>query len=346
MSYQFFHYIFYCDCMKLISVIVPVFNAQLYIDGAVNSVMEQTYSNWELILIDDCSTDNSVKICLDKIKKDDRIKLHRMPQNSGPAKVRNVGMDLAEGDFYCFIDADDRVAPNYLECLQQNAERFDADIVWCDFCEVSYNDGIQRLSHRNKTLQSNTILSQQELLQCFYCDQIGLGSMCTKMYRASFIEQNKLRLDEGRVRAEDWEFNLRTFICNPKVVCIPDELYFYERRNAASVIATYREKDFRYMCINNKRLRDLAIEYNITYNEETFLGGFLYNYICQLTSCAHANIDDKDKKLTQLLHDTYVREIVNEGKYCTNLMTLRQKFLFYLIKYRLLSIAKWFCKNV
>ena len=100
------------------------------------------------------------------------------------------------------------------------------------------------------------------------------------------------------------------------------------------------------MCINNKRLRDLAIEYNITYNEETFLGGFLYNYICQLTSCAHANIDDKDKKFTQLFHDTYVYEIMSEGKYSTKFMTLRQKFIFYLIKYRLLSIAKWFCKSV
>lgn len=330
----------------MVSVIVPVYNAEKYLSQCIESLLSQTYKEFELILVDDYSSDNSVAVCLDWIKKDNRIKLHRMPQNSGPAKVRNVGMDLAEGDFYCFIDADDHVTPNYLECLLKKVESYEADIVWCDFCEVSYNDGIQRLSHRNKTLQSNTILSQQELLQCFYCNQIGLGSMWTKMYRASFIEQNKLRLDEGRVRAEDWEFNLRTFIRNPKVVCIPDELYFYERRNATSVIATYREQDFRYMCINNKRLRDLAIEYNITYNEETFMGGFLYNYICQLTSCAHANIDDKDKKLTQLLHDTYVYEIMSESKYSTKFMTLRQKFIFYLIKYRLLSIAKWFCKNV
>ena len=330
----------------MVSVIVPVYNAEKYLSQCIESLLSQTYKEFELILVDDYSSDNSVAVCLDWIKKDNRIKLHRMPQNSGPAKVRNVGMDLAEGDFYCFIDADDHVTPNYLECLLKKVESYEADLVWCDFCEVSYNDGIQRLSHRNKKLQSNTILSQQELLQCFYCDQIGLGSMCTKMYRASFIEQNKLRLDEGRVRAEDWEFNLRTFICNPKVVCIPDELYFYERRNAASVIATYREQDFRYLCINNKRLRDLAIEYNITYNEETFLGVFLYNYICQLTSCAHANIDDKDKKITQLLYDTYVYEIMSEGKYSTKFMTLRQKFIFYLIKYRLLSIAKWFCKNV
>lgn len=330
----------------MVSVIVPVYNAEKYLSQCIESLLSQTYKEFELILVDDYSSDNSVAVCLDWIKKDNRIKLHRMPQNSGPAKVRNVGMDLAEGDFYCFIDADDHVTPNYLECLLKKVESYEADIVWCDFCEVSYNDGIQRLSHRNKTLQSNTILSQQELLQCFYCDQIGLGAMWTKMYRASFIEQNKLRLDEGRVRAEDWEFNLRTFICNPKVVCIPDELYFYERRNATSVIATYREQDFRYMCINNKRLRDLAIEYNITYNEETFLGGFLYNYICQLTSCAHANIDDKDKKFTQLFHDTYVYEIMSEGKYSTKFMTLRQKFIFYLIKYRLLSIAKWFCKSV
>ena len=170
----------------MVSVIVPVYNAEKYLSQCIESLLSQTYKEFELILVDDYSSDNSVAVCLDWIKNDNRIKLHRMPQNSGPAKVRNVGMDLAEGDFYCFIDADDHVTPNYLECLLKKVESYEADIVWCDFCEVSYNDGIQRLSHRNKTLQSNTILSQQELLQCFYCDQIGLGAMWTKMYRASF----------------------------------------------------------------------------------------------------------------------------------------------------------------
>lgn len=329
-----------------ISIIVPVFNAAKFLNEMIQSVIEQTYQNWELILVDDCSSDNSIDICSYWINKDDRIKLHRMCQNSGPAKVRNVGMDLAKGDFYSFIDADDHVAPNYLECLLQNAEHYNADVVWCDFCEVYYNIGEQQLSHRKKTLQPNILLDQQQLLQNFYCDQIGLGSMWTKLYRASFINVNKLRLDEGRVRAEDWEFNLRTFICNPKVVCISDELYYYERRNATSVIATYREQDFHYMCLNNKRLRDLAVEHNISYNKEKFFGEFLYNYICQLMSCARANIDNKEQKLNAMLQDSYVYEIIHSGVYSTGYMTIRQKMLFYLIKYGCLSTAKWFCKNV
>ena len=329
-----------------ISIIVPVFNTERFLNEMILSVVAQTHKNWELILVDDGSTDNSVDICLDWICKDNRIKLHRMPENSGPAKVRNVGMDLANGDFYSFIDADDRVAPNYLECLLQNAERFDADIVWCDFCEVHYNNGEQKLLHRNKTLQSNVLLNQQQLLQNFYSGQTGLGSMCTKLYRASFIKKNNLRMDEDRVRAEDWDFNLRTFICSPKVVCIPNELYYYERRNSNSVIATYREKDFHYMCINNRRLRDIAVEYSISYNEKMFFGGFLYNYICQLTSCAHANIDNKEQKLDTMLQDSYVYEIIHSGVYSTGYMTIRQKMLFYLIKYGCLSTAKWFCKNV
>ena len=92
---------------ELVSIIVPVYNAEKYIEFTINSVIEQSYNNWELLLIDDCSVDNSKSIIENYSKKDVRIKYYKQKKNSGPAVARNRGIDLAKGRYVCFIDADD-----------------------------------------------------------------------------------------------------------------------------------------------------------------------------------------------------------------------------------------------
>lgn len=91
----------------LISIIVPVYNAERFLEDTINTVLHQTYKNWELILVDDCSTDKSQKIIKKFMKMDDRIKYHLQRKNGGPAIARNKGIDIANGRYLCFIDADD-----------------------------------------------------------------------------------------------------------------------------------------------------------------------------------------------------------------------------------------------
>lgn len=91
----------------MVSIIVPVYNAEKYIDFTIKSVIEQSYNNWELILIDDCSMDKSKEIIEKYSRKDKRIKYFKQKNNSGPALARNYGIELATGRYICFIDADD-----------------------------------------------------------------------------------------------------------------------------------------------------------------------------------------------------------------------------------------------
>ena len=99
----------------LVSVIVPIFNAEKFLKRTISSVKCQTYDNWELILVDDCSTDNSLKLINESAKLDERIKVVGLKENSGPAKTRNAGIEAAKGDFIAFLDADDVWLPEKLE---------------------------------------------------------------------------------------------------------------------------------------------------------------------------------------------------------------------------------------
>lgn len=91
----------------LVSIIVPVYNAEKFLEDTINGILNQTYQNWELIFVDDCSKDNSAKLIKSFIKKDKRIKYIKMDKNGGPALARNKGIDEAKGKFLCFQDADD-----------------------------------------------------------------------------------------------------------------------------------------------------------------------------------------------------------------------------------------------
>lgn len=100
---------------KKVSIIIPIYNSELYLHKTVNSVLNQTYKDWEIILIDDASTDNSWKIIKDYIAKDTRIRTHRLDFNIGTGGARNKGIELAEGRYIAFLDSDDLWHPNKLE---------------------------------------------------------------------------------------------------------------------------------------------------------------------------------------------------------------------------------------
>lgn len=122
----------------LISVIVPIYNTENYLEKCITSILDQNYHNLELILINDGSTDNSGKICEDFLEIDKRVKV-RHKENSGVSAARNIGLDIAEGDYTCFVDSDDYLHPEMLERLWHYLGKYNADIAMCEFFEVNDN---------------------------------------------------------------------------------------------------------------------------------------------------------------------------------------------------------------
>ena len=117
---------------KLISVIIPVYNVEKYLRRCIDSVINQTYKNLEIIIVDDGSTDNSSNICDEYTNKDSRVKVvHK--ENGGLSSARNVGIELAKGDLIAFVDSDDYIELEMYEKLKENMDKYDSDIAICQY---------------------------------------------------------------------------------------------------------------------------------------------------------------------------------------------------------------------
>lgn len=124
------------------SVIVPVYNAEKTLDRCLNSIRQQTYTNWELLLIDDGSDDNSFSICSDYSKRDTRIKVFQQ-QNSGPSAARNIGLEQATGEWVCFVDSDDFISNNYLKEMDSVIrQRQELEMIFLGFHKLGLNGEI------------------------------------------------------------------------------------------------------------------------------------------------------------------------------------------------------------
>ena len=123
----------------MISAIVPAYNVEKYLERCVNSILIQTYENFEIILVDDGSKDQSVEICDKFAQEDNRIKvIHK--ENGGLSSARNAGMKIAEGKYIVFIDSDDDIEPNMFELMLQAAEENKADFVMTDYIRILKNN--------------------------------------------------------------------------------------------------------------------------------------------------------------------------------------------------------------
>lgn len=210
----------------LISIVVPVYNAKNTLRRCIESIFAQTYSNFELLLIDDGSSDCSGVICDEYAVKDSRVRVFHK-SNGGVSSARNLGLDNACGEWVTFCDADDFVFNKWLENFNIEANRIDYDLIGqsirsdrpldnkiIDKIETDYYAEIET---------SNPI----EYCQSLFDSKI-LGYMVLKLFRRSIIKANNLKLDEGIKLREDLEFILRYIgFCNKKLISYKKVGYYY-----------------------------------------------------------------------------------------------------------------------
>lgn len=218
---------------KLVSIIIPVYKVEKYLTECIESVLKQTYSNIEILLIDDGSPDNSGKICDKYAEKDSRIKVvHK--ENGGVSSARNVGLEHAKGEYIAFVDSDDFVDESYIEKMYINLQENKSDLVFCGFAD--YLD------------EKVVLLRQQipEMIQVNFHDKLFRNFIVRFFNSKIYINSSTWRILYKRLLIEDLRFNLDIkigedlifllqAICRAKkITSIDEHLYFYRKDNESA----------------------------------------------------------------------------------------------------------------
>lgn len=246
--------------MALISIIVPVYNVEDYLERCIVSIQQQTYSELEIILVDDGSTDSSGKICDEYKNKDSRIRVFHK-KNGGLSDARNLGIEVAKGDFFAFIDSDDWIDIDMLEVLYKAVQKYDADIAECSF-RCIYKDHVEEETANTGTyIEGDNIFALQCEMRWKYFKPIA----CNKLYRRYIFKD--VCYPVGRLHEDEFTTH-KAFYNASKLVYVDLSKYNYDRTREESITASFKEKNLdvcdalkeRVDFFKKKRLTSLVTE--------------------------------------------------------------------------------------
>lgn len=245
-----------------LTVIIPVYNAEKYIDDCVRSVLNQTYKNLEIICIDDGSTDASAEIIKTLSYRDDRIRL--IKNNRGGVSVaRNTGINNATMPYITFVDADDTIDKCMYSEMMANITKYNLECVMCGYSSYNGNT-LQNITLFN--YENNMVFDENnEIIESIVKPMLGFSgnnsdAFCqvwNKIFSMDVIRKNKLCFNEKRSHAEDWQFCLEYFSKSKRVGLIQQPYYHYIRRNNTSLVSAYRDDFFETILEDRKRFKAL-----------------------------------------------------------------------------------------
>lgn len=212
--------------MKPISIILPVYNCDQFITRSLNSISNQTFRNWECIIVNDGSYDNTRLIIENFALKDCRFRIFNK-KNEGVATARQFGLDKAEGEYIISVDGDDWLELNFLEELYNIAKLNDADLVWCNY----YKNSIK--------IENYAPEFPSELIRYMFCKGLW-GSTCNKLIRATICKDNRISFPLGLKVAEDIVYVVECLCLCKKIKYCSEFLYHYIN-NPKSLVNTYSD---------------------------------------------------------------------------------------------------------
>lgn len=319
----------------LISVIIPVYNVEKYLEKSVESVVKQTYNNLEIILIDDGSTDNSGKICDNLAKNDNRIKvIHK--ENGGAADARNYGLSNSTGDYICFVDSDDYVSTEFVEKLYNAILEEDADMSVCDYLYA----GVDETTWKNsKKKQKRNYTNIEALQDMFSCKQILEVILCNKLFKKSLFVDNKIKFPVGKMYEDNFTM-YKLFYYSKKITLIPDKLYFYVQTKNSVMRVKFNEKKLQMLqCLEETK------EFLKLHNCKKLMPYYnVYSFSTKRSLINNMILDNYDFNAIQKMRKEIASEIGNIifSKYITTKMKI--KMIVLAVNYKL--FLKLFYRNL
>lgn len=249
----------------IISIIIPIYNVEDHLQNCIDSVLEQSFTSFELILVNDGSQDKCGQICEAYAKKDSRIKVFHQ-KNKGVSSARNTGIDNAIGDYLAFIDPDDIILPNMYEVLMKYATEYTADVTVCQYNqknEIEKSDKTPQVWKKTKTAINHEEIMNEIFPNLLVNNTFSLIPCFNKLYKRSIFDIYHIRFDEYKSFGEDKQFNLNILPNIGTLVFVNKPLYIYFKRQGESLSQVFR-RDFYYYLLDDKRfLINICEKYNL-----------------------------------------------------------------------------------
>lgn len=326
---------------KKISIIVPIYNSSMYLDRCLKSIINQTYSNIEILLIDDGSTDNSLEICNQFAIKDKRIKVFHK-ENNGVSAARNDGIEYSTGDYIAFVDSDDYLELDMYDRMMKINDKFDCDIVMCDcYKESSFNKVIFSHDIRSGYYDRNMLIKEYfpTLLMTNSVDYPATISNCVCLFKKDVIIKNNIRYEVGIRFSEDLLFGSKYMYYANSFYYMKHECLYHYAMNQNSVTHTYYKNKWE----NMKKLF-LAIDdffrnvndYDFQRQIDLCLLYIVYHCIGNINQSDESK-KDKRENIMSILQDQHVKDMFHRLKINKLDVSWKLKLLTYIYKYKFFS---------
>lgn len=330
--------------MPKVSIIVPIYNAEKYMEKCIDSILNQTLNDIEVILVNDGSTDNSSKIADEYAKNDRRIKVIHQ-ENSGPSVARNNGIKTAIGKYIGFVDSDDYIELEMYEKLFNIVDAKEVQVAMCGYNEIHAYDNTKIIVKSN--LISNKIYSKEEIKKDIistFCKNKNYGfySLWNKIYLREWVVKSKLEIDENRDHGEDWWFNINMFSTLDSFICLKEPYYNYIHINSNSLMFKYRENQFDLFLDGRKKLLSIIPEEFIDYEELNTR--FIYEFSSYILN-TFKEIKHKEKSNNLAKKVLCNEEVINSCK-SKNKISNKYKLITFFIKKNNYKIARSLYKLV
>lgn len=327
--------------MEKISVIVPVYQAEQYLPRCIDSILSQTYTNLEVILVDDGSKDQSGRICDEYAGKDSRVLVIHQP-NAGVAAARNHGLDIASGDFCTFVDSDDYIDATMYQTMLQTANQYDCDVVMCDCLKESrefrslYTHNIRSGFYNYDQLKSEYY---PHLLIMENVEYPATISNWLLLFRRNLSSGKDLpRYLEGVRYSEDLLFGAQLMYAARSFYYLKGEAYYHYCMNPASATHTYVPDKWKdYMQLHHAMMTSFCGEntFDFARQIDLCLLFFLYNTCGDVYGAPNLTTGEKIQKIRTLLREPVVRHMFRRIKIMRLPISNKQRAITWCYKYQI-----------
>lgn len=320
---------------KKVSIVVPVYNVEKYLRRCIESLINQTYENIEIVLVDDCSTDNSLSICYEYAKKDNRVKVIDKKENAGLSDTRNIGIENSTGDYVMFVDSDDYVCNNFAEEMVRAIEEKNVDVVRCK-ASIQKEDGSFQTEdlhgHEGKIYKDNSLKEFAKSISA-YCN----AHICS--YSVVLIikkEKLNLKYDVSVYGREDTVFLVELLLESAQSIYFLDKALYHYCYNESG-ITKGKDSCYKYVkesvncgiqiknILSKNNLLDERLEKNIDYT-------LVKDDIHKLFSIAHCPISEIRKALRKVFDNQELKKMIKNIDLSN--LSFKARILIILLKLR------------